>query len=662
MVEKILLLSYLVAIILFIWYNNDYFGYIDRYDFRKESHDYFKYEHFQNISTIDKSGLTSYAINKIDYDFYDYLEFLLTERLFQEERSPNRVIGSVRLFQARVTLDWNDNFGSTWGEECYKELHSESCSLLYDQAESAVTFTKPTTCALSDCSEYELSIKHNLPQFVGKYGTYTDKKGYLVDFYYGLDNIGILRQLKANGWIDRNTRAVLLRFTVYNYWVKRYLYVEASIEIPTWENLFSTFYINSVSLIDSENGVLIFCIIVLSLNWCVYFGKIVFEMSIGLSIVTNLLETLNCILQITMVITKIYEFSIESTFDVNEIDKNEFVNFAPLESTTAVNNSLAILATLFIPFRFFTLCSHFKFFNHFATMIKVYYRMFGQIIMFIVLAIVILISWTAGLYFFFNPYCYKFRNFPISLVSVLLFNFWEDDDYQYMIRSSPHEFIFVGAVIFVLLSRYIAFILIATMGVFLYKRAAAQEKLALQTPLQKMYMETMEDIQETVNKLYAYKKEELKAKEKKYGSHQNKKIVAWMLNRKKHLNEKERQAFFKKLNPHRKGNPAYDFESKKNIPEEQKLISPGRKNHNFLYAEKESNKTEYLGSHYEVPENEDQHIQPILFEFPFQLKSFLRSLFQLKPILISSYSVDKFRIVIENYVNESNFTSKQNDI
>ena len=69
--------------------------------------------------------------------------------------------------------------------------------------------------------------------------------------------------------------------------------------------------------------------------------------------------------------------------------------------------------------------------------------------------------------------------------------------------------------------------------------------------------------------------------------------------------------------------------------------------------------TNHVGKYDNEPDDEENsNIQPILFEFPFQLKSFLRSLFQLKPTLISSYSIDKFRIVIENYVNDTNLTGK----
>jgi ribosomal protein S18 len=48
-------------------------------------------------------------------------------------------------------------------------------------------------------------------------------------------------------------------------------------------------------------------------------------------------------------------------------------------------------------------------------------------------------------------------------------------------------------------------------------------------------------------------------------------------------------------------------------------------------------------------ELDHQTIQFIEFESFKELIPFLESLFKLKPSLITSFSIDKFRIVIENY-------------
>jgi len=180
---------------------------------------------------------------------------------------------------------------------------------------------------------------------------------------------------------------------------------------------------------------------------------------------------------------------------------------------------------LFVPFRFFTLLSHFKFFTPFATMIKVFYRMTSQLLVFMLIGGIIILTWTLGIYFFFAPYVYNFRNYQSSLIAVILYNFWEEQDYRYMMSNSPHRFIFIGAVCIIIVARYTALVLVVTLGVFIFKNAAAFEKLDTVTPNQKQQIDTMSEIQETVEKLYTFKKEELKLNEKKYGSNQNKKII-----------------------------------------------------------------------------------------------------------------------------------------
>ena len=73
-------------------------------------------------------------------------------------------------------------------------------------------------------------------------------RGYTVDIYYGDNYTTILDRLKANRWIDSNTRAVLLRWTVYNFWNERYMYTKAQIELPTGFNIETKYSIISVSL------------------------------------------------------------------------------------------------------------------------------------------------------------------------------------------------------------------------------------------------------------------------------------------------------------------------------------------------------------------------------------------------------------------------------
>lgn len=359
-------------------------------------------------------------------------------------------------------------------------------------------------------------------------------------------------------------------------------------------------------------------------------------------------------------------YFVETEFSDEKLTELKYHNFNRLLDFHSANNTLSILSVLFVPFRFFSFLSHRKFFTPMATMIKIYYRMVASLLTYIVLfCLIILLFWTSALFFFLKPYCISFNSYQSALISVVMTNFWEDDDYEYMLAYSSSSFLFSFIIIMVNIGRYSILVLSIALSIYLYNKSAKLEKLD-SGPSQEKILESIEEVKEGIEKLMIhkhgtnfennYKKDELKLFEKKLGSHQNKKIVAWMLNRKKHLNENERQSFFKSLNPNLKNRAdQMDFESEYDVPEDQKLINMQNKAANAnKNHEKDGNKFE----NDLVDDWESKFIQPILFEFPFQLKSFLKSLFQLKPILISSYSVDKFRIVIENYVKDSNFTSK----
>ena len=96
--------------------------------------------------------------------------------------------------------------------------------------------------------EYKKVEDNKVAIFRGAFGTYPGNQGFNVDIYYGDDYEAIVNQLQSNNWVDGNSRALLLRWTVYNYWNKRYMQIEANVEIPTEDNISTSFYINSVSL------------------------------------------------------------------------------------------------------------------------------------------------------------------------------------------------------------------------------------------------------------------------------------------------------------------------------------------------------------------------------------------------------------------------------
>ena len=202
-------------------FNNESYGTLDRYDIRQGTLNFFKYEKFLNITAVDKTKIPSDALSKIDYDLYDYLHFLLEDRLFYVGKSNFKLVGTFRIYQLRVELSsWDSTIPTTCDASWYKRLHSDECSQLLTDSNAASSYTAPTTTslwALSNCKEYKYSMDSNNEVFNGKFGDYYGNNAYIVDIYYGMDAKTILNKLQTNNWIDDSTRALLFRWTVYNF-------------------------------------------------------------------------------------------------------------------------------------------------------------------------------------------------------------------------------------------------------------------------------------------------------------------------------------------------------------------------------------------------------------------------------------------------------------
>ena len=176
LVEKLLIIFYICLIFTFVIYNNIYKNDASPYSLRREFIEYFKYDKFLNITSIDKDQDTISAVNNIEYDFYDYLNFLIKDRLFIAKRSPYRVIGVFRMMQERINLDQcNDNFGDSCDFSCYQMLHSLQCSKLYKGDLIATIYTPKEPCALNNCEEYVYAHHKSVSEYNGIFGEYGGK-------------------------------------------------------------------------------------------------------------------------------------------------------------------------------------------------------------------------------------------------------------------------------------------------------------------------------------------------------------------------------------------------------------------------------------------------------------------------------------------------------
>ena len=198
-------------------------------------------------------------------------------------------------------------------------------------------------------------------------------------------------------------------------------------------------------------------------------SKIVFELQIGLNLITNILEVLNCLIVISLSISKIIELLIKLDHDGDSIDSPNFVNFNSLQDAMVVTSFLIILATLFIPFRFFILCSHYNFFKPFSSLLNILFRILPGFITSIIIIMINVVVMSNSFYFLFSPFSEAFSTYGRSFISIIFFDFWNDEDFEFMTVSSPFDIAFMFAIVFVVVSRYGILVFMIIMGVFLYK-------------------------------------------------------------------------------------------------------------------------------------------------------------------------------------------------
>ena len=119
----------------------------------------------------------------------------------------------------------------------------------------------------------------------------------------------MIQALKNEEWLDGNTRAVSLTWTVYSTWTNAQFMFNILIENPGNNVFLSSYKISNIYLAIGPGGITdtnkykdsVFTIIIdiiMITNVIVFGGKIVVELSIGINRVTNIVEGLNlvCIL------------------------------------------------------------------------------------------------------------------------------------------------------------------------------------------------------------------------------------------------------------------------------------------------------------------------------------------------------------------------------
>ncbi|CDW84387.1 polycystin 2 [Stylonychia lemnae] len=681
--EKGLLLTYLAlfpVMVFFASYNNPLN--IENYDIRTNILKYYDQDQIIKARTYN--------------DIYSYLDELLHERLWVKNKSsPYQPIGTLRLAQYRVQSDCTEKEirEECSTIECFKKMYSPSCNQLFvaNQTEAKEFFpNNKSICQYRECGEYNYS-NVQIRDFSGNFGTYGGG-GFSIDFTYNkTQNKNQINELIKNSWLDLNTRAVCLSWSVHNVWSDRYFITTVFLENPG-NSIFSvsfrvqTAYIykkdDPDSYSDKVSVIVIYTLFLL--NTLLFAGKTVLELGLSINRFTNLIEILNLTLCCLAVSGRIGSIGI--VVDNIELE-NAYDSFQTF-STQASLHQFEIIAlgtaALFYPFRAYQLFSHFNFFKPMCIFLNTIFRMFPGISTFFIITTTLFACWAQGFYLIFSPYLFEFRNYFESLLTISFKRFYENDQFAKFTQNRDFAYLEVAGLLMSWTTTLILIIFIA-MVTTLYKKATGFEKGAEIMTLEKQQiLNDIKDIKDKVNLIYIKKLKTFsgnsnlflenmqiqKGRDESEVSMQmkNKKIVVWLINRSRRSMRAERESLFKKINE--EIIEEYEFlqmvkTSDLNRRESVAVFKDPRKSSasfggKMIRVESSENKNvsaggvgvgvqypNYINSH-----NQPHQIEFIDFEDFKQLKNFLDSFFKIKPALITSASFDKFRIVIENYVEQ----------
>lgn len=88
-------------------------------------------------------------------------------------------------------------------------------------------------CATYNCSEYKFTHNAKSRGFIGSHGIYPANRGYKIDLSSDRTaNVEIISKLKEDMWIDQDTRAVQIIWSIYSAWSETYNTFQANFEMP----------------------------------------------------------------------------------------------------------------------------------------------------------------------------------------------------------------------------------------------------------------------------------------------------------------------------------------------------------------------------------------------------------------------------------------------
>ena len=303
-------------------------------------------------------------------------------------------------------------------------------------------------------------------------------------------NSNMIKALKNEEWLDGNTRAVSLTWTVYSTWTNAQFMFNILVENPGNNVFISSYKISNIYLAIGPGGItdtnkqkesifsIIIDIIMIS-NVFVFGGKIIVELSIGINRVTNIIEGFN----LTCLLFAIFDgFTLKGLAILDRYNaftaesQEQFQSFHTAAQLRQLEIIFWALAAFFYPFRFFQLFSHFKFFAPVRIYINTLYRMAPGVLIFTLFIGMLMFGWAQGLFIVFSPYVYEYRNYFETLNTLCFGLFGQRQEFKRMSKgigiTDENDLGFLGvAGLFINYVHLILTVLFVSLVIHLFKKA-----------------------------------------------------------------------------------------------------------------------------------------------------------------------------------------------
>jgi hypothetical protein len=246
--------------------------------------------------------------------------------------------------------------------------------------------------------------------------------------------------MAKSGWIDQDTRAIQVLWSIYSAWSHTIYSFQANIELPgnslikfahlDMQNIFlyeresdGVATEGDPGLVNSHIGTTWDLVMhtIIFLHFVLYTIKILFELSLSISRVTNFLEIINLIFLLVVVLTKYIEVIVKGSRRISLYTTTQYEDFTDIAQVQDINSIFLTLCCFFFPFRVFQFLAYNTFFAPGSTIINTLCRTAPGMFWFFLCCFIIVLGWAQGLHISLSPMYPEFNTYANTLYT-LLFN------------------------------------------------------------------------------------------------------------------------------------------------------------------------------------------------------------------------------------------------